>query len=180
MKILFIHGANSTRRTFNYMRQRLDKHNPLFFEYDTHNPCAENIKIAQLAVDVLKPDVIVGHSLGGIIATYIKTDAKKVTIATPFGGSALANWFPMYSQLMRDVATTSPLIRGLRGKTVDGERFLAVVANGLDGNGFDGVISTRSQMALTGPQYLVVDLNHFEVMVDDEIITAINNFSRSD
>lgn len=174
--ILFIHGANSTRRTFNYLRQGLVQHEAEFFEYNTHVPCSANIKFAQAMVDQTNPDVIIGHSLGGIIATYLTTEAKKITIATPFGGSALANWFPMYSQLMRDVATTSPLIRGLRDKTVDGARFLSVVANGLDGNGFDGVISTRSQMALTGPQYLVVDLNHFEVMVDDQIITTINEF----
>lgn len=176
MKILYIHGANSTHRSFNFLKTKLREHEALYFEYDTHKPCQSNIVLAQNIVDGCEPDAIIGHSLGGVITAYLHTTAKRVAIASPFAGSALANWFPMYSQLMRDVATTSSLIRGIRGKEVDPDRFLAIVANGLDGNGFDGVITSRSQMALSGASYLSYNLNHFEVMVDFDVAEQINEF----
>jgi hypothetical protein len=174
---LFIHGANSTRRSFAWMRDALKtKHETHFFEYDTHQPAALNIAACQKLVDEIEPVAIIGHSLGGIMATYMKCNARKVTIATPFGGSAIANWLPMYSQLMRDVATTSPLIRGVRNVEIDGKDFLSIVANGLDGGGFDGVVSATSQRAIVGPTYHVFDLNHFEVLVDEDVISVIDDF----
>lgn len=176
MKILFIHGANSTRRSFNFLKQCLSEHDAVFFEYDTNVPCGLNITEAQRAVDAHHFDAIIGHSLGGVITTHLRTDAKKVAISTPFGGSALANWFPMFSQLMRDVATTSNIVRMMRGITADPKRFLAIVANGLDGRGFDGVLSARSQMALRGPTYATFNLNHFEVMVDENVGRLIDDF----
>jgi hypothetical protein len=158
------------------MRSRLQTHEASFFEYDTHIPCSANINQCQNMTIGLQPDAIIGHSLGGIIAAHLSSDAKRVTVASPFGGSAIANWLPMYSQLMRDVATTSPIISALRSKKVDHARFLSIVANGLDGRGFDGVISTTSQKALYGPDYRTFDLNHFEVLVDDEIIDLIDQW----
>jgi pimeloyl-ACP methyl ester carboxylesterase len=177
MKILFIHGANSTTRSFAYIRCALKvEHTAHFFEYDTHTPALINIAQCQQLVDEVRPDAIIGHSLGGVMAAYMTTDAKKITLASPFGGSAVANWLPMYSQLMRDVATTSPLIYGLRSKTVDGSKFLSIVANGLDGNGFDGVVSTISQTNLKGADYLIFDLNHMEVLLDESIVSIIENW----
>jgi hypothetical protein len=177
MKILFIHGANSTKRSFSYVDQTLGiGHEALFFEYDTHVPALKNIGRCQGVVDEYRPDVIMGHSLGGVITAYMNSEAKKVTLATPFGGSAIANWLPMYSQLMRDVATTSTLIRGVRAMVVDKSRFLSIVANGLDGNGFDGVVSYTSQTTLTDPDYRVYNLNHMEVLLDYEIVGIIRDW----
>lgn len=177
MNILYIHGANSTKRSFNWLRSALPfEHEAHFFEYDTHQPAFENIQLCQVMVDKVKPDVIIGHSLGGIMTAFMETKAKKVTIAAPFGGSAIANWLPMYSQLMRDVATTSHIIRGVRNMKVKKKHFLAIVANGLDGAGFDGVISHTSQTALEEPDYRIYNLNHFEVLVDEEVVRDIAAF----
>lgn len=179
MKILYIHGANSTKRSFAWLNLALNEklpHKAHFFEYDTHQPAFENIQLCQVLVDKLKPDAIIGHSLGGVMTAYMETKAKKVSIAAPFGGSAIANWLPMYSQLMRDVATTSLLVRGVRTMEVKSSDFFAVVANGLDGAGFDGVLSCTSQTALSGPDYKVYDLNHFEVLVDEKVVGDIDDF----
>lgn len=177
MNILFIHGANSTKRSFAYLVQALrTKHTAHYFEYDTHEACSNNIAQCQKMVNEIKPDIIIGHSLGGIIAAYMTTQARKISIAAPFGGSAIANWLPMYSQLMRDVATTSVIIRGIRKMEIDKKDFLAIVANGLDGEGFDGVISYRSQVNLSSPDYRKYDLNHFEVLVDDTVARDIDEW----
>lgn len=175
-KILYIHGANSTARSFAYLKSKLSPHREYFFEYDTHVPAEINLGLGQAMVNAVEPDAIIGHSLGGVFTAYMETDAKKVSIASPFGGSAIANWLPMYSQLMRDVATTSPLIRGLQYITHREDQFLAIVANGLDGRGFDGVVSATSQRRLKGVTFKQYDLNHFEVLVDDEIIEAIDKW----
>ena len=173
--ILYIHGANSTKRSFAYLRANLKtEHMAHYFEYDTHMPCFGNIALCQEMVNDIQPTAIIGHSLGGIMAAYMTTEAHKITIAAPFGGSALANWLPMYSQLMRDVATTSPIISGVRRMKPHRCHFLSIVANGLDGAGFDGVVSYRSQTLLEGPDYHVFNLNHFEVLVDDEVICVID------
>lgn len=174
--ILYIHGANSTKRSFAYLSKAMPEHRAHFFEYDTRVPAMSNIALAQLYADTLDLDAIIGHSLGGIMAAYLETEAKRVSIASPFGGSGIANWLPMYSQLMRDVATTSPLITGVRKKTFTQEGFLCVVAQGLDGLGFDGVVSSTSQYKLKGAMYLPYSLNHFEVLVDDDVASAIGNW----
>lgn len=176
-RVLYIHGANSTKRSFAYLSEKLPRHEPMFFEYDTRVPALDNVKSAQAACDEFQPDVIIGHSLGGVMAAYLVTDAKKVSVASPFGGSGLANWLPMYSQLMRDVATTSILILGLRNIVVNPNQFLCIVANGLDGAGFDGIVSATSQMKLQGAKYRCYNLNHFEVLVDDEVADVIGEWS---
>lgn len=174
---LFIHGANSTRRSFGYIRQVMrTRHTPHFFEYDTHVQCVKNIEACQRMVDEIKPHVIIGHSLGGVMAAHMKTDARRVSIASPFGGSAIANWLPMYSQLMRDVATTSPIICALRRMEFAEDKFLSIVANGLDGGGFDGVVSVTSQKTLKGPDYRMFDLNHAEVLLDEFIVSVIDDW----
>lgn len=176
-RFLYIHGANSSKRSFAYLQPRIQTpHEAVYFEYDTNTPCAINIATCQKLVERIAPQVIIGHSLGGIITAYLDANAKKVTIATPFGGSAIANWLPMYSQLMRDVATTSSVIYGLRRREMDPNKFLAIVANGIDGDGFDGSVSTVSQMTLRGPDYRVYDLNHIEVLLDDQVISAIDEW----
>lgn len=176
-RVLYIHGANSTKRSFAYLVKALPKHKAHFFEYNTHTPAMDNVKLAQKACDEFEPDVVIGHSLGGVMTAWLETKAKKVAVASPFGGSGVANWLPLYSQLMRDVATTSQLVMGLRNVTVKPNRFLAIVANGLDGSGFDGVLSSSSQMKLQGAQYRSYNLNHFEVLVDEEVAHVIGEWS---
>lgn len=175
-RVLYIHGANSTKRSFAYLSKALPKHKAHFFEYNTHTPAMDNVKLAQKACDEFEPDAVIGHSLGGVMTAWLETKAKRVAISAPFGGSGIANWLPLYSQLMRDVATTSPLIMGLRNVEVKPNKFLCIVANGLDGAGFDGVLSSTTQMKLQGAKYRNYNLNHFEVLVDDDVVSVIEEW----
>ncbi len=40
----------------------------------------------------------------------------------------------------------------------------------------DGVVTVASQTALNGPKYETLDLNHFEVLLCDTTVLAIENF----
>ena len=175
MKILYIHGAKSTKRSFAYLNLRLRDHERFYFEYDTEMETIKNISDAQKMCNEVNPDVIIGHSLGGIIAAYLITPARRITIATPFGGSEIAAWLPI-SQLLRDIASNGPLIAGIRRLAFAPENLLTIVANGLDGRGFDGVVSTRSQKAIEAPTVHEFNLNHFEVLVDDTVAKRINDW----
>ena len=176
-KILYIHGANSTARSFNYMKDKLPQHEQVFFEYSTSLRVVDNIARAQALCDEENPHAIIGHSLGGIIACHLTTQAMRVALASPFGGSLTANFFPMMSQLMRDVATTSPVVSYFRRHPIEGPTMI-IVAYGLDGRGFDGVLSSTSQMRINGKrvEFHHYDLNHYEVMVDPEICEKIARF----
>lgn len=176
-KIVFIHGANSTRRTFNYMIGQLPKHISVFFEYDTNMPLVHNIGLAQKLCDETQPDLIVGHSLGGVIACYVESAADRVALAAPFGGSMMANFFPMISQLMRDVATTSPVLNYFRKEFIG--KALVIVAHGTNQAGHDGVLTVASQTKIHGSDVTFIhhNLNHYEVMVDDDVCKSIAMFA---
>lgn len=159
------------------MKGQLPQHDEEFFEYNTGYRVLDNIAAAQELCDIIKPDAIIGHSLGGLIACHLTTDAKRIAISAPFGGSIMANFFPMLSQLMRDVATTSPAVAHFRFNAVKGPT-LVFVARGLGNQGHDGVLSVSSQERVYGDElrFSHYDLNHYEVMVDDDICDEIAQF----
>jgi pimeloyl-ACP methyl ester carboxylesterase len=189
--IIYVHGASSTSTSFNYIAQNLPEHNRINFEYD----CRINIeKIVEDLYNFI-PDTgdynLISHSLGGIIATgvtYLNKDKKKsirkvVTMSTPFGGSKIATYlrwfFPRYG-LFDNVAEDAPLImmekrRGAITPTLNivtdgGETPIMREKN-------DGVVSVLSQLMLKNVENMkVFNLNHFEVLLDPQVVEAVKEF----
>lgn len=124
MQTVYLHGANSTGISFNYIMQNLPEHRKIVIEYSCDSSLkkiCESVEDAVIAsVDINKPFTIIGHSLGGIIGAYVFArlhkneqikpvieQCKLVTLASPFGGSKAATfirWFFPGDILYRDIA----------------------------------------------------------------------------
>jgi len=186
MHIIYVHGAGASSRSFNYIRCKLPSHVATLIEYNVDTPLVEtidNVKNIILSTGN-KDSIIVSHSLGGVIALSVanKIDIKKiVTLSSPFGGAAVANFLRILNptnQLFKDVSTISPVIMDL--KKPENTDVLSIVTSGgqsslLTGKN-DGVISLESQMALKDINYKEYELNHFEVLLSNEVIKDIEKF----
>lgn len=183
-QIWFIHGAASTPLSFNWLKTKLRRHTPVDIAYENQTPLVETIsylrnEIAKCAA----PPIVIGHSLGGVIAAsvaQVAPVAKIVTLGTPFGGSFAASimrWF-MPTQLMRDISQQSPILASLQNDPPKVPILSFVTDSGLNvmGERTDGVVTVRSQMALKGPTYITVPNNHFEVLLDPSVAGQINDF----
>ena len=91
--IVYIHGANSSARSFRYIQKCLPEHEYLNIEYSVDTPLTSNISTIQDAIQDRFADKkvsIVGHSLGGVIAIGLHNTlehlSKTITISAPFGG----------------------------------------------------------------------------------------------
>lgn len=179
--IVYIHGANSSSVSFNYIKAKLPIHNAIDIEYDCRVPLQQTIGNLQTQFSNAEPFSIVAHSLGGIIAVYLATTPveKIVTLSTPFGGSKeadLLKWLHP-SQLFNDICTSSWSIRNIPQTKVP---MLSFVTNGHPTNLIrepnDGIVSVQSQRALKGPHYIELDVNHYEVLLHPEPVRHVSTF----
>ena len=177
--------------SFTVIQKILGRHKALAPTYSVEDPLENNIKkIARLA----RKDFgdrrfhIVAHSLGGIIALLLLKKklniGKVVTISTPFGGSEAASYlrymYPAY-QLFKDISPSSEMIK----KAGDIELtvpVLSIVSTGgesktpfLNGEN-DTIVTVSSQTASNHLEYYYVDLNHFEVLMSEEVANKIKSF----
>ncbi len=164
MSIVFIHGAYSTYRSFSFMAEKFSDHQHHYVEYSVDTPIEKTIAAAQQMVDECSPVAVIGHSYGGIVAAHVKTEAKRIAIASPLGG--LRIMIP-FNQLVCDVSVFSRHITELSG--IDHKNFESIVACGNKGSGFDGVLPVWTQEALSIPKHHF-NLNHFEILLDREVI----------
>ena len=183
-QIWFIHGATLTPLCFEWLKGQLRPHVPVDVSYDSKTPLIETI--SYLRDEIAKcttPPLIIGHSLGGVIGAAVAQTvpvAKIATISTPFGGAfaaSLALWF-MPSQLMRDIAQQSPILEALRKDPPTTPMLSFVTDSGryILGEPTDGVVAVKSQMALNGPRYLTVKVNHFDVLINPYVVSQLNAF----
>jgi len=187
--VVYIHGANSSARSFKYIQKCLPDHKFLNIEYSVDVPLKVNISKIQKRIQkefATKKVSIVGHSLGGIIAiglhNKLKSLDRTVTISAPFGGSKIVEYFrwicPRY-QMFEDVKPTSSVIMEIK-RTIIKKPVLSLVTTGggnpLLGESNDGTVTVRSQKAIRGLTYINYDLNHFEVLLSDRVINKIEDF----
>ena len=184
MKVWYIHGANASPLSFSFIKANSRPHDAEEILYRHDVPLAKTVaELRRKAVLHNGPLAIVGHSLGGIVAAAVAQTAdveKVVTLASPFGGSsaaALLQWFTR-SQLMADIAPSSSVLTSLRMNPPSTRMLSFVTDPGIDtlGEKGDGVVTTASQLALNGPTYETVDINHFEVLLSRDIAHKIDHF----
>ena len=182
--IVFIHGANATSRSFNYIRNYCDITDYTNLNYNSADGFAHNLAAMREDLKDKKNFVIVAHSLGGIYATYIQNEFKVknvISISTPFRGSRTADWakmfVPMY-KLFHDVGLRSgPIIDALK---IDIKvPWLQIVST--TGNvpwhfsKNDGVVTLRSMTWRKDMDIEYVDYNHYEVLISEEVAKLIKD-----
>ena len=183
--VVFIHGANATNKSFNYIRRYADiKDNYSFLNYNSADGFAHNLAGMREDLKDKKDFFIVTHSLGGIYATYLQNEFKVkgvVSISTPFRGSRTADWakmfVPMY-RLFQDVGLRSaPIIDALK---IDIKvPWLQIVSTSghvpwhFSDN--DGVVTLKSMTWRKDVAIEFVDYNHYEALISEEVAKLVKD-----
>jgi pimeloyl-ACP methyl ester carboxylesterase len=182
MNLVYIHGANATSESFNYIRDKLGQ--GVDINYDSRNGFKNNLEDMLSTLSNYKDIVFIAHSLGGIYSLHLANHMPKavkgaVTLSTPYGGAEVADYaqyFLPFSRLMRDIGPSSWAMRQAdRIKiqhpwtnvvTVRGQSPFMVEPN-------DGVVTINSMKHHADMELVEVDYNHYEVVLSDKIVDII-------
>jgi len=182
MKLVYIHGANATSESFNYIRSKIG--DGIDVNYDSRNGFENNLKDMLAQLKNIKDIFFVAHSLGGIYALHLANAIPKqilgaVTISTPYGGAEVADYaqyFLPFSRLMRDIGPSSWAMRQAdRIKiqhpwtnivTLKGQSPFIIAPN-------DGVVTIDSMRHHADMELVEVYYNHYEVVLSDKTIRVI-------
>jgi len=183
-KIVYIHGANSTSISFSYIKEKLGNHDYLDLSYSSNYSFKSNLTELAEQVKSIGECYLIGHSLGGLYAIHLSQVAKikkGITIATPFAGSATADWarflLPQF-QLFRDVGKRSePVVESLNIKLNVPWTQIVTTTGSVPWHGTknDGVVTLASMTARSDVDYKYVEHNHYEVMCSDTTVEIIKD-----
>jgi predicted alpha/beta hydrolase family esterase len=102
VNLVYIHGANATGDSFNYIRHHLNHPIETVIEYNSYNGFKNNLNRMRETISQSRDSIFfVAHSLGGIYALHLAQHFTSrvvgaVTLSTPYGGcreAVLANFF---------------------------------------------------------------------------------------
>ena len=183
MSVIWIHGANQSGLSFQYLRSLTRFKNELVVEYDTSHKFQDNLMmLANEIIQVKGPYFIIGHSLGGLYALHLTKHldiAAAVTISTPFAGSWTADWarffVPTY-QLFRDVGRRSIPIKDSQNIKLKVGWTQIVSTKGdvpYHGGQNDGVCTIKSMKSRKDMELIEVPHTHFEVLCSDLVVKII-------
>ena len=182
MKLVYIHGANATSESFNYIKSKLG--NGIDIDYDSRNGFENNLKDMQSTLQDHTDLVFVAHSLGGIYSLHLANSMPAavkgaVTLSTPYGGAEVADYvqyFLPFSRLMRDIGPSSWVMRQADKIKIQHPWCNVVTVKGhspfiTEPN--DGVVTISSQRHHADMELVEVDYNHYEVVLSDKIVDII-------
>ena len=183
LTVIWVHGANHSGLSFQYLRSLTRFKNELVVEYDTSHKFEDNLEMLHNNILKVKgPYFMIGHSLGGLYALHLTTHvdvAGAVSISTPFAGSWTADWarffVPTY-QLFRDVGRRSIPIKESQNikLTVDWTQIVSTKGNEpYHGGQNDGVCTIKSMKSRKDMELIEVPHTHFEVMCSDLVVEII-------
>ena len=185
--VAYIHGLNSSHTSFSYIVQKLPEHRIHLIDYASHQSLKESL--AQVLKQLPKNDTVslVGHSLGGVIATLIAADHPEkidrlVTISSPLRGSRAAEtlrWIPGSLPVLKDITP-----RGLIMTRVGALKLKVPTVSIISTGGHlptspepnDSVVAISSQKALQFGRKVEINVSHFEVLLHDKTVKVISEF----
>lgn len=182
MELVYIHGANATSESFNYIRDKLGS--GIDINYDSRNGFENNLKDMLEQLTDVKEIAFVAHSLGGVYALHIANALPKnilgaVTISTPYGGAKVADYvqfFLPFSRLMRDIGPSSWVMRQADKIKIQHPWTNIVTIKGQSpfmSEPNDGVVTIDSQRHHADMELVDVEYNHYEVVLSDQVIDII-------
>jgi pimeloyl-ACP methyl ester carboxylesterase len=182
MKMVYIHGANATSESFNYLKSKLGT--GLDINYDRRNGFENNLKYMQSTLQNYKNLVFVAHSLGGIYALHLANNMPEVikgavTLSTPYGGAEVADYaqyFLPFSRLMRDIGPSSWVMKQAKRIKIQHPWTNIVTVKGQSPfmhEPNDGVVTIASQKHHADMELIEVDCNHYEVVLSDAVVRLV-------
>jgi len=183
--IYAIHGAFSSPRIFNFIKKTMGSH--YTWRYLDYHDITGGISDIINEVRDVSPEHLVGHSMGGLIALALAARpwVKSITtIAAPMGGIDV-NLFQSYltrSRFINEIASHTDFISGLKKSQISKPVQHLVSTLGFNPYIYepnDGVVTIRSQMAVSFGEVYTIEANHTEIMLDTETSARISAFVRS-
>lgn len=183
--VVWLHGANQTSLSFNYLKNQLPSWPSTFINYSSMNGFYNNLENIIEAVSNKGPVFVIGHSLGGIYALHLMKYVDViggVSVSTPFRGSSAADWakyiVPGYP-LFRDIGRKSrPVLEANEIEiTVPWTQIVSTTGSVpylKEPN--DGVVTIASmEHRKNAMECVYVEHNHYEVMCSDTVAEIILN-----
>ena len=185
MKIVYIHGATASERSFAFIQKSLRTKNPIYLNYEKDTTAKDNL--SAMKIELLKhvddPVYVIAHSMGGLYATYLQEEYSNiqgvVSLATPFNGSEIAMWGAMLNpsyQLFQDITTRSSFITDSRKTEIKVPWLQVVTTIGdvpwISGRN-DGIVTYSSMTCRDDVEYLEIDRNHYEVVLSKRVVDII-------
>jgi pimeloyl-ACP methyl ester carboxylesterase len=188
-KIVYIHGANATGDSFNYIRKNLRHNDEIVLEYDSANGFDNNLEMMRQQLENYDGIFFICHSLGGIYALHLANIYQDrvlgaVTLSTPYGGAESAEYtrhLMPFSKLLKDISPSSGPMRRARELPIT-HPWTNVVS--LRGNSpwiihpNDGVVTIKSMRCREDMELKELDVNHYEVVLNKKTIALIKNALR--
>jgi pimeloyl-ACP methyl ester carboxylesterase len=181
--IFYIHGFNSSSHSFAYLESKIAE-SPQKINYDSRSSLEEIVAhvLKQLPKD--EPIILVGHSLGGIVALLIagrksSNVEQVITISSPLGGSKaamFAQWIVTGVPLLSDITPTAKAIKELASFKELPPVLSLISTSGslstsLEPN--DSVVTVASQKAFPLSEKIEISANHFEILLHEKTISII-------
>jgi pimeloyl-ACP methyl ester carboxylesterase len=182
MKLVYIHGANATSESFNYIKSKLG--DGVDINYDSRNGFENNLKDMQSTLSRHTDLVFVAHSLGGIYSLHLANTMPMsvkgaVTLSTPYGGAEVADYaqyFLPFSRLMRDIGPSSWVMKQASRIKIQHPWTNIVTVKGQSAfmhEPNDGVVTIASQKHHEDMELVEVAYNHYEVVLAEPVIKII-------
>lgn len=186
MHIWFIHGANASPVSFEYLKGALDWSNYTDITYSAKAPIHETVDRLVDMLDNEEDEVhIIGHSMGGILASAIAQRRPLqvetvTTISTPFGGSETANlmsFFMPFDPFLKNIRSSNDVLTKVRreGAAVPTLSIITTAcSNPFEPRKNDGVVTVQSQLDFPGAIQIEHELNHFEALLSPAVADQIS------
>jgi pimeloyl-ACP methyl ester carboxylesterase len=182
MNLVYIHGANATSESFNYIKSKLG--NGIDVNYDSRNGFENNLRDMQSALQDCNDMMFIAHSLGGIYSLHLANALPMsvkgaVTLSTPYGGAEVADYaqyFLPFSRLMRDIGPSSWVMKQASKIKIQHPWTNIVTVRGQSPfmhEPNDGVVTIASQKHHEDMELVEVDYNHYEVVLAEPVIKII-------
>jgi len=180
--VVWIHGANQTSLSFNYLRAKTNFEREYLIDYSSMNRFYYNLDKMIVELKDIGPVFVVGHSLGGLYALHLTQHVEVVggvSISTPFRGSSTADWakymVPSYA-LFKDVGRQAPAVQDSFKIYLDipWTQIVSTTGSVPYHNGpNDGVVTIASMEHRQDMEFIRVEHTHYEVVCSDLVADII-------
>ena len=189
INVIWLHGANQTSLSFEYLRSKTNFANEIMINYSSMNRFYDNLDNIISQVKGKGPHFVIGHSLGGLYALHLTQHirvAGGVSISTPFRGSSTADWakymVPSYP-LFRDIGRKAPPVQA--GHKIElnipWTQIVSTTGSVPYHNGpNDGVCTIASMTHREDMEHIEVPHTHYEVVCSQQVADIIlSSYSRT-
>lgn len=191
--LLLIHGAWSSPTTFNYLKEKLKGCKALgtctSIEYDTNSMSIGNIidQCNRVLDTATHPVVVVGHSMGGIVAVNLHDHPHAesiVTVACPLSGLNINKFLQVLiayrTPSISDIMHMSPFIMQTHSHEYTKPITCLVTTKGYNPAWYeksDGVVSVSSQKRWVPNSARIHEIpyNHHEVLQSEEFYEVVRD-----